>query len=141
MNKNVSFVDNPISWVFYVFLFTFERIILAGIGFSSGAAWTIVNWTHGIITFICFHWIKGSPLVEDHDQYGLYTFWEQIDDRIQYTKARKFLTIFPIALFAFACDSSHWDLAYVWLNIAITLVVVVAKLPIMHGVRLFGINS
>ena len=140
-NKNVTYIDKPVSWVFYVSLFLFLRIVLAGLGFNAAASWTIVNWAHGIISFFLFHWIKGSPFAEDHEECSSLTFWEQIDDQIQYTRARKFLLIFPIILFLIATDSSDWDLAFFWINLAICAVSVISKLPFMHEVRLFGINS
>ncbi|KAH0790418.1 ORM1-like protein 3 [Histomonas meleagridis] len=141
LNKNVSFIDNPLSWVFYVSLFIIMRVVLAGFGISSKIAWTIVNWTHGLTTFFLFHWIKGSPFVDDHGQYSQMTFWEQIDDQIQYTRARKFLTIMPIILFLVSADSAGWDLAYFWINLLCCAILLIAKLPIMHKVRIFGINA
>lgn len=137
MNKNVSFLDNPASWIFYIMIFVVLRVFFG----AYTKAWTIVNWIHGVITFILFHWIKGSPFLDDHGQYEQLTFWEQIDDQIQYTRARKFLILFPIILFILACDSCGWELAYVWINLVISSIVIVAKLPFMHKVRIFGINS
>ena len=142
LNKNVSFIDSPGCWVFYTFLCLALRVILAGLGLSTSVAWVIVNWFHGIITFFLFHWIKGAPFASDHEHESeLLTFWEQIDDQVLYTRARKFLFLFPIALFFIAVDSSGWDLAYFWINSVVLLITVLPKLPFMHRVRLFGINS
>lgn len=141
LNKNVAFIDNPISWVFYTCVILFFRIILSGFGLSGPLAWTFVNYFHGILTLIFFHWIKGSPFIDDHGQYSQLTFWEQIDDSIQYTKARKFFILFPIILFFLTVDSAGWELAWGWINLIISSIVVLAKLPIMHKVRIFGINS
>lgn len=141
MNKNVSFVDNPICWVFYVCLVLTFRVVFAGVGITGKVAWTLVNWIHGIASFILFHWVKGSPFADDHGQYSQMTFWEQIDDQIQFTRARKFLNILPIVLFLIAADSANWDLAFVWINLVICAILIIAKLPIMHNVRLFGINA
>ena len=140
-NKNVMFIDNPISWVFYTLLFLTIRIIFSGMGISAAFAWTLTNWIHGVISFVCFHWIKGSPFIEDHGEFTHLTFWEQIDDQMQYTRARKFLAAFPLILFVIALDEGAWELAYVWLNLPITVIVMIAKLPFMHGVRIFGING
>ncbi|EAY16866.1 ORMDL family protein [Trichomonas vaginalis G3] len=141
LNKNVQFIDNPVCWVFYTLLFLFLRIFLSGLGFSIPMAWTLVSWVHGIVTIILFHWIKGSPFIDDHGAYSQLTFWEQIDDQLQNTRARKFLIIFPIILFFLAVDSGHWELAYIFLNFPILFVCILAKLPFMHGVRIFGING
>lgn len=140
LNFNVKFIDSPISWVFYTLLFLTLRIIFAGFGLSSRLALTLVNWIHGVLTMFFFHFCKGTPFPGQNQQDDL-TFWEQIDDAIQFTSARKFLTIFPIVLFLVAADAAEWDLAWFWINLIITAVVVISKLPFMHGVRLFGINS
>ncbi|KAK8883776.1 ORM1-like protein 3 [Tritrichomonas musculus] len=142
LNKNVSYIDSPASWVFYTFIWLFLRVILAGLGLSAKASWAIVNWIHGIISYVLFHWIMGTPFASDHEhESDLLTFWEQIDDQVLYTRARKFLTLFPIALFFIAVDSSGWDLAYFWINAIVLLITVIPKLPFMHRVRIFGINS
>ena len=100
LNKNVSYIDSPASWVFYTFLWLAFRVILAGLGLSAETSWAIVNWIHGIISYVLFHWIMGTPFASDHEhESDLLTFWEQIDDQVLYTRARKFLTLFPIALF------------------------------------------
>lgn len=125
-------------------IFVVARIILGGFGLNARAAWTIVNFLHAVISFVLFHIIKGSPIVQDHGEYGELTVWEQIDDQMQFTDARKFLTIFPIALFLVCCNAANWDsltLAYFWLNFIPAAIVVVPKLPFMHKVRLFGINA
>lgn len=140
LNKNVQFVDNPIFWIFYILLIFFLRVIIAGIGIDGLYAWTYINIMHTTISFLLFHWIKGSPLVDDHQQFSRLTFWEQIDDSLQYTRARKFLTVVPIAIFIIAADSTNWELAIVWINLLFTFIAVIAKLPFMHGVRIFGIN-
>ena len=116
-NKNVAFIDNPVCWVFYTLLVFIFRVIFSGLGLNSPVAWTLVNYVHGIISFFCFHWIKGSPFIEDHGEYHQLTFWEQIDDQVQYTRARKFLLILPCVLFVFACDAANWELAFVWMNL------------------------
>lgn len=142
LNKNVSYIDSPASWVFYSFLWLAFRVILAGLGLSAAVSWTIVNWVHGIISYVLFHWIMGAPFSSDNDQQSeTLTFWEQIDDQVLYTRARKFLLLFPVALFFIAVDSSGWDLAYFWINCIVLLLTVVPKLPFLHRVRFFGINS
>lgn len=141
LNKNVTFIDNPICWVFYVLLFIILRVMLSGIGIPTSAAWTLVNCIHGGITFLIFHWIKGTPFIDDHGAYSTLTFWEQIDESVQFSRARKFLIIFPIILLYLSLDAGHWELAYAWFNLPVFAIVIIPKLPFMHGVRIFGINS
>lgn len=141
LNKNVEFIDKPESWIFYTLLIIVVRVIIGGFGVSSTSAWTVVNLIHTITSFYLFHWKLGSPFVDDHGEYSTLTFWEQIDDQIQYTRARKFLSVLPFVVFLFACDSAGWELIYVWLNLFLACVCIVPKLPFMHGVRIFGINK
>ena len=141
LNKNVQFIDNPICWVFYTLLFLAIRVILSGIGVPPQAAWTVVNIIHGSLSFVFFHWIKGTPFIDDHGTYAQFTFWEQIDDQFQFTRAKKFLMIFPIILFFLALDAGKWELAYVWMNFPILFISILPKMAFMHGIRLFGING
>lgn len=39
------------------------------------------------------------------------------------------------------CYAVEWDLQHLWINSLVLLVCIVAKLPEMHGVRLFRINA
>ena len=63
--------------------------------------------------------------------YSQLTFWEQIDDQIQYTRARKFLSIVPIVLLLLAIDAGRWELAYLWINLPVALITILPKLPFM----------
>ena len=116
------------------------------------------------LTFWLLHWKKGSPISEDQGVYDKDTFWEQIDDGQQYTINKKFLTIVPMIVlvcvwFAFgvvSCvtDFSHWFTRFLiashesdWnadlllpntIALAISLI---AKSPLMHKVRILGINK
>ncbi|OHS96392.1 ORMDL family protein [Tritrichomonas foetus] len=140
LNVNVEFIDNPVCWVFIVMLFLIQRVVLAGIGLSARTAWTIVNYTHGIISYVTFHFPTGDPFLGDNCRDHL-TFWEQIDDQMQFTQARKFLTILPIVFFLIAVDAAEWEPKWFWSNFVICFIIVVAKLPFLHQVRIFGIGS
>lgn len=55
------------------------------------------------INYVCFHWIKGSPMGDDYFKprgaYDKQTFWEQIDNGAQFTPTKKFLIMVPIVLY------------------------------------------
>lgn len=141
LNKNVSFIGNPVSWIFWTLLFLILRIVCAGIGLSSRVSWSVVNWVHGVISFVLFHWIKGSPFVEDHGANSTLTFWEQIDTQAEFSTACNFLIIFPLAIALITMDACEWELALVWINLIPPVVLGIAKLPFMHKVRIFGVND
>lgn len=50
------------------------------------------------ITFIAFHWNRGSPMWEDQGEFIDKTLWEQIDNGVPWTDTRKFLMVVPILL-------------------------------------------
>ena len=66
-------------------------------------AWTLVNIIHAGITFITYHYLIGSPVDEvlsagSQGKYDAQTFWEQIDEGINFTPTKKFLTIMCVYL-------------------------------------------
>lgn len=107
---------------------------------DPGAAWTVVHLAHGLLSFYLFHWMKGSPVASDQGKYDALTFWEQLDDGVQNTATRKFLIALPAVTFALASHGSDYSAQPLGLNLVVLLVLLVAKLPAMHTVRLFGIN-
>ena len=49
--------------------------------------------------FYLLHIVKGAPWeTSDQGKARSYTYWEQIDDGVQFTATRKFLTTVPIVL-------------------------------------------
>jgi len=50
------------------------------------------------VTFLAFHWNRGSPMWEDQGEFIDKTVWEQIDNGVPWTDTRKFLMVVPIFL-------------------------------------------
>ncbi|KAJ3300462.1 hypothetical protein HK104_000047 [Borealophlyctis nickersoniae] len=88
-----------------------------------------------------FHWVIGTPFDINQNEYGGLTLWEQIDEGEQFTATKKYLTAIPIILFLLSTHYTHYDLPTFMINLASLIVVLIAKLPVMHKVRLFGINK
>ena len=61
--------------------------------------------------------------------------------KMQNTANRKFLTIVPVVLFLLATHGTDYRRQPLGLNLIVLLVLVVAKFPSMHKVRIFGINK
>jgi len=144
-NLNVNWMDYSGAWSFYllaVIMVWFCFFVLDG--FRSGTAWTYTNMVHFLITFYLFHWKKGSPINADQGQFDDLTFWEQIDDGVHWTNTKKFLAGVPIGLCLLASNPytgvAAEDGAVQLFNTALALLLLVAKVPEMHKVRLFGIN-
>lgn len=81
------------------------------------------------------------PVCGVQGKYDSLTFWEQLDDGVQNTNTRKFLTLVPVALFLLATHGTDYRRQPLGLNLIVLLVLVIAKFPAMHKVRIFGINK
>ncbi|KDD72832.1 hypothetical protein H632_c2839p1, partial [Helicosporidium sp. ATCC 50920] len=69
------------------------------------------------------------------------TFWEQIDDGVQSTPTRKFLMVVPMLTFLLASHGTDYRRQPLGVNLAVVVVLLVAKLSSMHRVRILGINK
>lgn len=140
MNKNVEWISSPGAWAFYVGLLVFGWLAISFF-VDSGLAWTIVHLVHGVASFWLLHWNKGSPIESDQGRYDQHTFWEQMDSGVQNTSNRKFFMLVPVVLFLLATHLTDYRRQPLGLNLAVLLVLLVAKTPAMHKVRIFGINK
>eukprot|EP01115_Flamella_aegyptia_P008805 TRINITY_DN36756_c0_g1_i1.p1 TRINITY_DN36756_c0_g1~~TRINITY_DN36756_c0_g1_i1.p1 ORF type:complete len:183 (-),score=0.54 TRINITY_DN36756_c0_g1_i1:118-666(-) len=143
-NKNISWVHGLPLLVLYITLLISIRIVYFIIGISPGWSWTLINILHTLVTFPFFHWIKGVPFAGlDNDQ-GVYenlTWWEQLDTGAQFTKTKKVLIIIPIVILILAEYTCDFQIYPTIINFIAFLPVFVGKLPVMHRVRLLGINK
>lgn len=64
----------------------------------------------------------------------------QLDSGMYGTFNRKLLTLVPVALFVLATHGTEFRKQPLGLNLAMVLLLLVAKLPALHKVRFFGIN-
>jgi len=80
-------------------------------------------------SYLMFHYVRGVPFDFNAGAFDNLNMWEQIDNGDQYTPAKKFLLIVPIALFLVSTHYTHYDLTYFMINILATIAVVVPKLP------------
>jgi len=65
----------------------------------------------------------------------------QLDDGVQYTGTRKFFTLIPVVLFILATHGTDYRRQPLGLNLGVAIVLLVAKAPALHKVRIFGINK
>ncbi|RUS13033.1 ORMDL family protein [Endogone sp. FLAS-F59071] len=155
VNLNSSWVNYKGAWVTTVFLIVCLKMFFSIIpGISPEASWTLTNLSFNFVSlrffsflsmvigsFIMFHWVQGIPFENNQGAYDGLTLWEQIDGGIQFTATRKFLTAVPILLFLLSTHYTHYDFFTFGINFTALVVVLVAKLPLMHRVRVFGINK
>ncbi|KAG8391963.1 hypothetical protein BUALT_Bualt01G0241900 [Buddleja alternifolia] len=142
LNRNTEWFTYPGVWTTYILILFFSWLIILSItNCTPGMAWTIVNLGHFAVTYYCFHWAKGTPFGDDQGIYNRLTWWEQIDNGKQLTRNRKFLTIVPVVLYLIASHTTDYQHPMLIFNTLAVIVLVIAKFPNMHKVRIFGING
>jgi hypothetical protein len=102
-------------------------------------SWTITNAVHCLLTTIYLHWLKGS-LFDEQGEMAAMTLWEQLEGRHNTVLVKRTLTIVPCLLCYAACQFSEYDWNVCLWNVVLWSIHIVAKLPTMNGVRIFGIN-
>jgi hypothetical protein len=93
------------------------------------------------ISFIGLHWNRDTPFWGDQGEHIEETVWEQIDNGVPWTATRKFLIIVPVVLFMVSAHVSLYQPIHLAINLAVLAILLVAKLPELHGVRILGINK
>lgn len=104
-------------------------------------SWTVTNAVHGIVTLAYVHWFKGSYLLDEQGELNAMTVWEQLEATTESgCYMRRTLLIVPTLLAYTACVTVQFEPYVSGLNVLIWSIAMLAKLPFMNGVRLFGIN-
>jgi len=114
---------------------------LSGSGLSFKRASTVVNVAHGVITFLGLHWAKGSPDPTAQGEYDHLTVWEQIDGGRPWTAVKQIFLLVPTVMMLLALNAADYERGYMAVNLPVYALCVVPKVPVMHRVRLFGINA
>jgi hypothetical protein len=102
-------------------------------------SWTFTNAFHAVISLIYLHWMKGS-LFDEQGEMAAMTLWEQLEGRFGATACKRVLTAVPTFLCYAACQFSNYEYNVCVMNTTLWALCMLAKLPFMNGVRLFGIN-
>jgi hypothetical protein len=115
-------------------------------------AWTLTNALHFGCTLAYLHFCKGAPNDTQGDVRA-FTVWEQLQAQQQLASSStsttstsllaliQVLWIVPTALAYGACHARAYEPRACALNLTLWCVLMVAKLPCMNGIRLFGINK
>ena len=145
-NKNVNWIG-PRFFVFYaVVMVVYEflvRIVLVETHMITQAqGWTLVHATHGVISFVVMHYVTGTPgELQDQGEYQNLTWWEQLDDGLEWTTARKALMTIPIVLFLVTSHLTGYEINHLIINLAVLILVLVPKMPQLHRVRLVSVDD
>ncbi|KAI9218563.1 ORMDL family-domain-containing protein [Blastocladiella britannica] len=141
-NPNSNWVNYKGAWLTTIIIIVLARALFGVVpGISSELAWTLTNLSFNTVTFFMFHWMIGTPFDFNQGACDGMTLWEQIDNEVQFTPAKKFYTALPIVLFLVSTHYTHYDASTFLLNVLVLMIVLIGKLPEMHRVRILGINS
>ena len=111
--------------------------------------WVVTNVLHFITTIFFIHWIKGrnsflfiseGVVFDEQGEMNAMTVWEQLEAVPDSITIRQILLIVPTILAYVASVSCNFETITCVLTITIWCISIIAKLPFMNGVRLFGIN-
>jgi hypothetical protein len=139
-NPNTSWLQYRGSWTLFPIAILLIHFFTSSLPIQPQYQWTLTNLTYHIITFIMFHWLDGTPFIDNNEFEG-YTLWEQMDHEDQFTPTKKYLCLVSVVLFLFSTHVTQYDVWMFVINLTILIIVLVAKLPQMHKVRLFGFNN
>lgn len=124
----------------------FQIVVLAIFDLYNDAAilklhwsWTVTNAVHCLVTTLYLHWLKGSAF-DQHGELAAMTLWEQLEGRSQILNVKRSLFVVPTILCYAACHFSNYSFDVCVTNVILWIVQMAGKLPIMNGVRIFGIN-
>ncbi|KAH7135750.1 ORMDL family-domain-containing protein [Dendryphion nanum] len=129
-NLNAQWVNAKGAWVIHFVLILLGKILFDIIpGVSQETSWTLTNISYTCGSYLMFHYVRGVPFDFNSGAYDNLNMWEQIDNGAQYTPAKKFLLMVPIALFLISTHYTHYDLTYFIINVTATIAVIIPKLP------------
>ena len=140
VNNNTSWLTAPGVWASYLSLLLLCWLALVG-PLGVARAWDLTVLAHFALTFPMFHWLKGSPIGADQGAYDKLTFWEQMDGGLQLTRTKKFFTAVPLVMLIPSWQRGDHGSPMGVATLAATAILLIAKTPFMHKVRIFGINS
>ncbi|KAI0242236.1 ORM1-like protein 1 [Lamellibrachia satsuma] len=142
-NPNTSYFNSRGIWLTYIIVIVILHYVCLSLPFLTvGMAWTLTSLLHNVVMFVVLHLEKGTPFeTNDQGRSRFLTAWEQLDSGTQFSASRKFLTVVPIVLFFLASFYTKYDPYHFAVNAVSLLSVLLPKLPIFHGVRIFGINK
>ncbi|XP_064813387.1 ORM1-like protein 2 [Oncorhynchus masou masou] len=102
------------------------------------------------VLYLFLHTVKGTPFeTPDQGKARLLTHWEQMDNGIQFTSSpshtlyckTEHLCILVLSMYILASFYTKYDATHFLVNTGSLLSVLLPKLPLFHGVRIFGINK
>lgn len=143
MNKNVEWMSGTGTKACYlIFIALTWAFFHLSRWFTPEDCWTVTNVIHTVASFTFLHWMKGSPeSITSQGDYSAMTVYEQMDASVPYTNTKKFLMLIPALLCWMSCHLADYKLTVCIVNSGMFAICIIPKIPEMHRVRLFGVNT
>ncbi|ORY83827.1 protein ORM1 [Protomyces lactucae-debilis] len=130
------------AWSIHIVMILLAKIFYNTLpGVSQELGWTLTNLSYMAASYLMFHYVRGVPFDFNSGAFDQLNMWEQMDNGVQYTPAKKFLTAVPIVLFLLSTHYTHYDFTMFIVNLWALLMVLIPKLPFAHRLRIFGVNK
>jgi hypothetical protein len=125
----------------YIVLILIVYGAIHGSGYTSEQSLSATNVAHALVTFVFFHWAKGSPDTHAQGDYDDLTVWEQLDGGASWSATKKVFLIVPTLVLLAYLNAADFSRQALTIHVPIyALLCILPKLPGMHRVRILGIN-
>lgn len=134
-------IDTTRFATIYVMLVLIVFFAISGSGYTSAQSLSATHIAHALVTFVFFHWAKGSPDTHAQGEYDDMTVWEQLDGGASWSATKKVFLIVPTLVLLAQLNAADFSRNALTLHVPIyALLCILPKLPGMHKVRILGIN-
>ncbi|KAG2232401.1 hypothetical protein INT48_007305 [Thamnidium elegans] len=132
-NFNSSWVNYKGAWSTTIFVVVALKALFTVIPFiTPEASWTLTNLTFNCVSYtVIFDRVKKKKKKESYTYIYIYIYI--IIGSLYYVSLG--------SRFLLSTHYTHYDVFLFGINFTALLVVLIAKLPVMHKVRVFGINK
>lgn len=141
-NKNVNWIG-PRFFVFFalvmvVFEFLIRLLLVQTLNVvTQEQGWTLAHAFCGVVNFVVMHYVSGTPgELQDGGEFATFTWWEQLDDGVQWTLNRKLWMLAEIIFFLITSYLTEYEPRHLAVNVGVLLLVMIPKLPQSHRVRI-----
>eukprot|EP00298_Acanthocystis_sp_HF-20_P030222 c9321_g1_i1.p1 GENE.c9321_g1_i1~~c9321_g1_i1.p1 ORF type:complete len:163 (+),score=53.91 c9321_g1_i1:126-614(+) len=145
-NQNTIWIGSKGAWTMFAIAILFAKYLFGLTGMEAGTAWSIVHILHVSVSFVTFHWVKGSPVdtMSNSSSQGRtdpLTWWEQLDGGNQWTQNKKYLAFLVVFTYIAAVYATLFHPFMILIHTGFLCLGLIPKLPGLYRVRLFGINE
>jgi len=142
-NPNSAWLYTKGFIIWYLFILVAIHVSLLVLPFDLGHwKWTATSGVHAVLTFMLFHWIKGTPFPTIDSENQTQTQWEQLDDEEDgYAYNRKMVNLIPVVLFILCVHKTSHDPTHFLINFIFAGICLVPKMVRLQNIRILNFNK